>query len=53
MGEKVGKGQSGGVSISGTVGSVGGNIVGGDMKTAVPSAAALDAALRPLIEAIS
>lgn len=46
MGEKSGEGQSGGVNISGTIGSVGGSIVGGDMT--VVSAGALEAALRPL-----
>lgn len=46
MGKKSGEGQRGGVSISGTIGSVGGSIVGGDMT--VVSAAELDAALRPL-----
>jgi hypothetical protein len=51
MGEKTGEGQSGGVNISGTVGSVGGDIVGRDKIVGAPSAAALDAALRPLIEA--
>jgi hypothetical protein len=52
MGEKTGEGQSGGVNISGTVGSVGGDIVGRDKIVSAPSAAALDGALRPLIEAI-
>lgn len=52
MGEKTGHGQSGGVNIAGTVGSVGGDIVGGHKIVGVPSAAALDAALRPLTEAI-
>jgi SEFIR domain len=52
MGEKTGEGQSGGVNIAGTVGSVGGDIVGRDKIVGVPSAAALDDALRPLIEAI-
>jgi hypothetical protein len=53
MGEKTGEGQSGGVNISGTVGSVGGDIVGRDEVVGAPSTAALDAALKPLIEAIS
>ena len=52
MGEKTGEGQSGGVNITGTVGSVGGDIVGRDKIVGAPSAAALDAALKPLIEAI-
>jgi hypothetical protein len=52
MGEKTGEGQSGGVDITGTVGSVGGDIVGRDKIAGTPSAAALDAALKPLIEAI-
>ena len=49
MGEKTGEGQSGGVNISGKVGSVGGDIVGRDKIIGAPSAAALDDALRPLI----
>ena len=52
MGEKTGEGQSGGVNISGSVGSVGGDMVGRDKIAGMPSAAALDDALRPLIEAI-
>ncbi len=52
MGEKKGEGQSGGVYISGKVGSVGGDIVGHDKITGIHSVAALDDALRPLIEAI-
>jgi hypothetical protein len=53
MSEKTGQGQSGGVNISGTVGSVGGDIVGRDKITGVPSPAALDGALqRPITEAI-
>src|SRR5947209_20350847 len=50
--EKTGQGQSGGVNISGHVGSVGGDIVGRDKITGVPSPAALDGALHPLAEAI-
>ena len=53
MGEKTGEGQSGGVNITGTVGSVGGDIVGRDKIIGAPSAAALEAALKPLNEAIS
>jgi hypothetical protein len=52
MSEKTGQGQSGGVNISGQVGSVGGDIVGRDKITGVPSPAALDGALRPVTEAI-
>jgi hypothetical protein len=53
MGEKTGEGQSGGVNIAGTVGSVGGDIVGRDKIVGTPSAVALEGALRPLIEAIA
>jgi hypothetical protein len=53
MSEKMGESQSGGVNIAGTVGSVGGDIVGRDKIVGIPSAAALDGALRPLIEAIA
>jgi hypothetical protein len=52
MSEKTGTDQSGGVNIGGTVGSVGGDIVGRDKISSIPSAAALDGALRPLIEAV-
>jgi hypothetical protein len=52
MSEKRDQGQSGGVNISGRVGSVGGSIVGRDQIVGVPSPAALDGALRPLAEAI-
>ena len=52
MSEKAGGGQSGGVNISGSVGSVGGDIVGRDKVTGAPSAAALEDALRPLAEAV-
>jgi hypothetical protein len=51
MGEENGKGQSGGVNISGVVGSVGGSIVGGNITVGIPLAE-LDGALRPLIAAI-
>jgi hypothetical protein len=44
--------RSGGVNISGTVGSVGGDIVGRDKITDIASAAALDELLRPVLEAI-
>ncbi len=46
------EGQSGGVSISGKIGSVGGDIVGRDKIVAAPSHAALDGAFRPVAEAI-
>lgn len=48
-----GQGQSGGVNISGIVGSVGGDIVGGDKITAGLSGEALAAAFRPLLEAVA
>src|SRR5271156_3169596 len=53
MGEKADGNQSGGVNISGRVGSVGGDIVGGDKFVGVPKTAALNDALRPLIDAIA
>jgi hypothetical protein len=52
MGEKPGEGQSGGVNISGSIGSVGGDIVGRDKITGIPTVAELDGALRPLSEAV-
>jgi len=52
VGATKGEGQSGGVNISGSVGSVGGDIVGRDKITGVPSPAALDGAFRPVLEAI-
>jgi len=52
MGEKTSEGQSGGVNISGSIGSVGGDIVGRDKIVGAPSAADLDSALRALAEAI-
>jgi hypothetical protein len=52
MGEKPSQGQSGGVNISGTVGSVAGNIVGRDMIGG-PSVAALSETFPPLIELIA
>ncbi|CAH0186347.1 hypothetical protein [Roseomonas sp. CECT 9278] len=48
-----GKGQSGGVNIAGIVGSVGGDIVGGDKITGAITPAALAEAMRPLTEAIA
>jgi hypothetical protein len=53
MGEKADEGRSGGVSISGSVGSVGGDIVGRDKIVGATSAAQLDGALRALAEAIA
>jgi hypothetical protein len=52
MGEKTGEGQSGGVNIGGSVGTVGGDIVGRDKITSTPSTPALEDAFRPLIEAV-
>jgi hypothetical protein len=46
------EGQIGGVNIGGPVGSVGGDIVGGDKTVGQPSATALHEALLPVIEAI-
>lgn len=53
VGDMSKKSQSGGVNIRGTVGNVGGSIVGGDMSnaTSVPSAD-LEAALRPLFASV-
>jgi hypothetical protein len=47
------EGQSGGVNITGSVGSVGGDIVGRDKVTTITaiSPAAIDSALRPVAEA--
>ena len=44
--------QSGGVNISGVVGSIGGDVIGGSKIIGLTSAAALDEALRPVPEAI-
>src|SRR6478735_10977883 len=52
MPENSNAGQSGGVNISGSVGSVGGDIVGRDKITGAPSAIAIDEALRPLRKAL-
>jgi hypothetical protein len=52
MGKMKSEGQSGGVNIPGRVGDVGGDIIGRDKITGVPSAAELDKALQPLIKAI-
>ena len=51
--ERANQGQSGGVSITGTIGSVGGDIVGRDKITGALSEAVLDNALRPLSDAIA
>jgi hypothetical protein len=53
MSENAGERQSGGVNIGGTIGSVGGDIVGRDKIVGAPSTAALDNVLRPLTEAIA
>jgi hypothetical protein len=53
MGDKKPEGQSGGVNIIGTVGTVGGDIVGRDKITGAPSAAALHSALGPVRDAIA
>jgi hypothetical protein len=52
MSERTTQGQSGGVNISGSVGSVGGDIVGRDKIVGAPSAAALDDALRTVLDAV-
>jgi hypothetical protein len=52
MSERSSNGQSGGVNNYGTMASGGGDIVGRDKIVGAPSAAALDIALRPLIEAV-
>lgn len=52
MTAKKGEGQSGGVNIGGTVGSVGGDIVGHDKITEISRVGGLDGALRPVIEAV-
>lgn len=52
MSDKAGSARSGGVDISGFVGKVGGDIVGRDKIEGDISTAGLDAALRPLMEAI-
>lgn len=48
---RTGNGQSGGINNPGTM-NAGGDIVGRDKVVGVPSAAALDGALHPLIEAV-
>ncbi len=53
MSSEAGGGQSGGVNISGQVGSVAGDIVGRDKITNAQTIAALDSALRPLTDAIN
>jgi hypothetical protein len=52
MSDKTNNGQNRGVDICGSVGFVGGDIVGGDKITGAPSAAAIDGALRPLRKAL-
>jgi hypothetical protein len=58
MSKPAGKRKSGGVSIGGSIGSVGGDlvggdkIVGGDNMVDIPAAVALDDALRPVLAAI-
>ena len=52
MSERNPQGQSGGVNISGSVGSVGGDIVGGNKTVGAASAALLDETLRPVVDAI-
>ncbi|MPW20757.1 hypothetical protein GCT13_28760 [Paraburkholderia sp. CNPSo 3157] len=53
MGKNRNEGQSGGVNISGSVGSVRGDIVGGNKVVSPLAATELDDALRPLVQAIS
>jgi hypothetical protein len=52
MPEKTNEGQSGGVTISGSVGSVGGDIIGRDKITRVSNSAEVEAVLRPIEETI-
>jgi hypothetical protein len=52
MAKTSGSDRSGGVDISGTIGTVGGDIVGRDKVVGVPSPAELDRALHPVHEAI-
>jgi hypothetical protein len=52
MGKKSGEGQSGGVSISGKIGKVSGDIVGSNKNVGVTSTVAIDGALRPVTDAI-
>jgi hypothetical protein len=52
MGDERNDGRSGGVNITGSVGSVGGDIVGRDKIVGAPSSADIDGALRALAEAI-
>lgn len=53
MSEKTGTGQSGGVSISGRIGVVRGDIVGRDKITGAASLGEIEAALEPLRAAIA
>jgi hypothetical protein len=52
MAKTTGGNQSGGINISGKVDTVHGDMVGHDKIVGAPSPAALDDALRPVIEAI-
>ncbi len=52
MPDKMNGGQSGGVNIIGSVGSVGGDITGRDKITGAPTSAEIDEALHPLSNAI-
>jgi hypothetical protein len=53
MSERSNRGQSGGINISGHVGSIGGDVVGGNKITNMPSAAELDGAFRQLSDVVS
>jgi hypothetical protein len=48
-----GDNQSGGVSISGSIGSVGGDVIGGSKTVNLSYSSELDSVLLPLIEAIA
>jgi len=52
MSDRTGGNQGGGIINSGTMDSGGGDIVGRDKIVGAPSAADLDAALRPLLDAV-
>ena len=47
------EGQSGGVTIAGTIGSVGGDIVGRDKIVGIPTREALDQVFKPLLEMLA
>jgi hypothetical protein len=53
MSERTGSGQSGGVTISGSIGLVRGDIVGRDKITSSMSATAIEEALEPVREAVA